>query len=558
MLRSKLNAGSSPLTKDGSRLLACVTGAAVGLALALAILPVEFIAGNSGFWKQPKHDFFAYLIAWHYFLPDRWRFPLLDVPAMGYPEGGNLIYSDGLPVAQLLSKAAHTAFGWSINPLGWWILITYLLQGALAARLVLAAGVRTPLGWIAAAILATACVPFMTRIFHVALSSHFVLLWALALYFENIRARRFGGLEHFSLSALTLLINAYLFVMVGFVQAVTVATLWWRERIQPRQLVRIAIGVALVFAIGIIIGYGRFVADPGTMRASGFGIHSWNPTTLVLAPPGHWDYLPIVRIASLEQAEGESYLGLGALFVVAVVCVTRPRAAMRAVNQHRLLVILFVLFLLYAASNRIFVGARLLVEVPLPSLVDKLVGLFRASGRFVWVPGYALVVLSIAAALKWLPRRAALTVITLACALQLSEVGSTVQTFRPVLASPSENLLNVDQMRRWLSQHQRLFQFPSFSCQPPRTADETFREFQIELLAARLNVPNNSIYTARQLKNCGLEAVTMFKGNMDDGTLYVLKKGVLEQAPALVTLAQSPFCVDLEWALVCSRQPLRR
>ena len=539
-------------------MLVYAAGAAVGLALALAMLPMEFIAGKTGFWTQPKYDFFAYLIAWHYFLPDRWRFPLLDVPAMGYPEGGNLIYSDGLPVAQLLSKAAYSAFGWSINPLGWWILLTYLLQGAMAARLVRAAGVRTPLGWIAAALLATASVPFMTRIFHVALSSHFVILWALALYFENVRDRRLTGLEHVCLSALTLLTNAYLFVMVGMLQAVTVVTLWWRERIPPRQLLRIAIGMGLVFAIGIALGYGRFVADPGSMRASGFGIHSWNPITLLVAPPGHWDHLPVVRIATAEQAEGESYLGLGALFIIAIVCITRPRAAVRAVNQHRLLITLFVLCLLYAASNRVFWGSRLLFEVPLPPLVEKLVGLFRASGRFVWVPGYALVVLSTAAALRWLPRPAALAVLTLGCLLQLSEVGATMQIFRPVLASPSENLLNVEQMRRWLSHHQRLFQFPSFSCQPPRTVDETFREFQLELLAARLNRPNNSIYTARQLKNCEMEAVSMFKGTMDDGTLYVLKKPAVDLTPAFRALTQSPFCLDVDWGLVCSRQPLRR
>ena len=67
-----------------SRLPCYACGAVVGLLLALATLPLDFIGGNHGFWEQPKHDFYAYTVAWNYFIQDDWRLPLLDVPAMGY------------------------------------------------------------------------------------------------------------------------------------------------------------------------------------------------------------------------------------------------------------------------------------------------------------------------------------------------------------------------------------------------------------------------------------------------------------------------------------------
>jgi hypothetical protein len=523
------------------------------------MLPTDFIIGHAGFWRQPKHDFFAYLIGWHYFLADSWRLPLLDVPAMGYPEGGNLIYSDGLPVAQLISKAIQSVSGWAINPFGWWVFLTYLLQGGMAARLGRAAGIRTPIGWIAAAILATASVPFMTRIFHVALSSHFLILWALSLYFEDTRDQHLSVVEHFCLGALTLLTNAYLFAMVGAIQAITIVVVWRRKRGSTRQLVQVVLGAATLFALAILIGYGRFVAHPSAIRASGFGVHSWNPATLVLPPPSHWDYLAgLPRVSVPEQLEGESYLGMGALLVLVTVCVARPLPAIRSMRRHWLLASLLLIFVLYASSNRIFLGTHLLLEVPLPLIADHLVGFFRASGRFIWVPLYALVVLSTAALLRWLPRGIAIPVVVIACALQLSEMRSTVRTYRPVIAGPSDDLLDINQFRRWMTHHRRLFQFPSFGCQPPRTIDETFRELQIELLAARLNVPNNSIYTARTLKNCQTEAAWMVNAGIDDGTLYVLKKSAVPQAPALTALAQSPFCVDVDWGLVCSSQPLRR
>ncbi|HEY7055135.1 MAG TPA: hypothetical protein VH458_01355, partial [Vicinamibacterales bacterium] len=65
--------------------MAC--GLLVGLLLAFAILPIDFIVGSRGIWRQPKFDLYPYLTTWNYFIRDHWRFPLLDVPAMGYPEG---------------------------------------------------------------------------------------------------------------------------------------------------------------------------------------------------------------------------------------------------------------------------------------------------------------------------------------------------------------------------------------------------------------------------------------------------------------------------------------
>ena len=520
-----------------SRLPCYACGAAVGLLLALATLPLDFIGGNHGFWEQPKHDFYAYTVAWNYFIQDDWRLPLLDVPAMGYPEGGNLIYSDALPIAQIGSKAVHSALGLAVNPLGWWILLTYLLQGAMAARVVRAAGVRSPLGWIAAAILATATVPFMTRIFHVALSSHFLILWALALYLENTRDRRFTALEHAFLSTLTLLTSAYLFVMVGVLQTVTVAVLWSRNALTRRNVGAIAAGMAAVLAAGLLIGYGRFLVDPGSMRAGGFGILSWNPASLVLAPDSHWDYVAAFpRIVRSEQGEGESYIGLGALIVVAVILIARPRQAISAIARHRLFSLVLGLFLLYAISNRVFLGPHLILEVPLPDAAERLVSFFRASARFVWVPMYALVLLSLSALLKWCPKALAIPVVLVAIVAQLSEARSTVLKFRPQLATPWEDRLDVGQFRRWLSRHQRLFQFPSFSCQPPRTPDDTFREFQIELVAARLNVPTNSLYTARQLKDCAAEALWAVGAELDPTTLYVLNKTAIPQFPPLALL----------------------
>src|SRR5262245_5921532 len=211
---------------DSYRLPLMLVGAAVGAVIGLYALPFGFIRGNGVSWANPPADLNAYLIPFQYFIHDTWRFPVFDLPAMNYPEGGSVLFNDALPLGVLMSKVIHSVSGYVINPFGWWVFLAYVLQGALAVRVITACGVRSWGASIGAAALAICFIPFLWRAGHSALSGQFVILWALALYMENTRARRFTAIEHFLLSAVTILINPYLFVMVSLLQATTFATLW--------------------------------------------------------------------------------------------------------------------------------------------------------------------------------------------------------------------------------------------------------------------------------------------------------------------------------------------
>jgi hypothetical protein len=550
------------MKRSAAPYMAC--GGLVGALIALVALPPKFITGTGAIWIRPKYDLNTYLATWHYFVQDHWRFPILDVPAMGYPEGGSVLFTDALPIAQLASKAIHSATGQAVNPLGWWIFLTYVLQGALAARVVRAAGVRSLLASITAAILAIACFPFMGRLWHVAASSHFLILWALALYFENVRDRRFSAFEHFALSALALLVNAYLFVMVGVLQVVTFATLWKGDVVARRDWTVAALSLCGVAAVGLVEGYGHIFTGSGSMRAAGFGSFSWNLITLVVPDVRFWGYpRGTIRYVTPAQAEGEAYLGLGSILVLITCLVTRPKQAALAVRRHWLLASAFLAFAAYAASDRVYLGSQLLLHLPLPDVVVEMASFFRASGRFIWVPVYALSLLSLAALFKWTPRRLAIPVALVAMLLQVLEGRTAITFFRPALVTPDSRRIQTPQLGSWMKGHRRLFQFPSWSCGGltnegrTRTVETEFMEMQIELLAARLDVPTNSVYTSRQLKDCQAEARWAAQPDLEDDVLYLLNRADVTRTIPLAALASSPACVDVGWALVCSRSTLQ-
>ena len=143
-----------PATRRTSLLALGAGGGLVGLLIGLQALTPEFINGTGGKWVRPENDYNAYLVAWHYYVSDTWRLPLFSLPAMGYPEGGSVLFNDALPLTALPSKVIYQLTGVLINPFGWWILLTYVLQGVMAAKVMLSVGVRSVAASAAAAALA--------------------------------------------------------------------------------------------------------------------------------------------------------------------------------------------------------------------------------------------------------------------------------------------------------------------------------------------------------------------------------------------------------------------
>jgi hypothetical protein len=548
------------MTRGNILHVAC--GALAGLILALIVLPPGFIGGGGGLWPRPRLDLSAYLITWEYFVRDAWRLPPLDIPAMGYPEGGSVLLTDGLPIAQVASKVVYSATGAAINPFGWWILLTYVLQGVMAARLVYAAGVRSPLITTGAAVLAACMTFFVVRIWHVAISSHFLIVWALALYLDNVRNRRFSAYEHFALSCVTLWVNAYLFVMVGLLQTVTVLTLVARRALGRDDGIRAAVVVAATIGVGLVSGYSTLFGGPASLRAEGFGVFSWNPMSFVVPPPSHWGPIGIVRAAIPEQAEGESYPGVGVLLVLLACVVARPRYVLRAIRDHWILVIGLLLCTVLAASNRVFVGSIEIVNIALPDPVMNTVSLFRASGRFIWVPVYAAALFGFVILVTKTPPKFAVPIVIAAAALQVWEIQPRMRALRAALATPDIERIDEARVRSWMDGHERVFQFTSWSCgglwsgKPEERLENSFRELQINLVAARMGLSTNTVYTSRMVHDCTRESQWAPRARLQSRVLYLFSKWVTERTPALSELVRSPACVDAGWAFVCSQKKL--
>ena len=545
-------------TAHGTVAAGIACGALVGLIVGLCVLDPQFIAGTGGKWVRPENDYVAYLVAWHYYVVDAWRLPLFALPAMGYPEGGSVLFNDALPLTAVVTKLLYQRTGILVNPFGWWILLTYVLQGTMAARLVCAAGVRSVAACIAAAVFAVVNTTFTSRMGHTALSSQFLLLWAMALYFESVRRGRLRSIEIVAALAITLLVNAYLFAMVAAVAVVTAIAVGLRRQLRPRDLGMLSAGAVLVGVLGLVAGYGVLLVNPSTMKSEGFGLYSWNLTGLLLPPDGLFGLLTnFPRYGTHGQYEGEAYIGRGALALLLICVVVMPAKVLGQLQRHKPYFVLLAIFAIFAASNAVYAGNKLLIEYPLPGFAVDLSNYFRATGRFIWPLSYTLAILPVALIFRsWHPA-AAFVAAAIAVTLQVTEAAGDLRYRRTLTTQAYADLIDGPQMRAWLQRHERLWQYPSWACGglvpvrrwPSRDAN---RELQLQLEASKAGIPTNSVYTSRVLKNCRVEAEWLARPTVEPGVLYVLAPHAVRASSSLADLARSDACVALDWAVVCS------
>ncbi len=303
-----------------------------GFGVASASLPV---------WRNPGGDLSQSLLGAEAFLRDpAWRLPLAATGRL-LADGHalSIVYTDSVPWVTIAAKAAGLDAA-DVNPIGLALCLGFVLQPAAFALLLIAGGVRRGEVVAFGAVLGSLLPAwYMRTTGHVALSSHWIILLALALAVRAIRtevsAAVVAGLC--ATGALSLGLHAYLFAVVAVVAA---GGLWAdvarsgvpgaartelpQTELPPRGLAalpRASAGTGAFLAVSAaaawLLGYGA-----GGGGVGGFGMYSMNLLSpvmpqvsalraLVAGGPGQ------IIDATGGQYEGYNYLGAGVLLVLA-------------------------------------------------------------------------------------------------------------------------------------------------------------------------------------------------------------------------------------------------
>ncbi len=398
----------------------------VGAGIALASDPL---------WRLPVGDMSMFVLGAEAFLRDpAWHFPLASTSRLlsaGAPV--SIVYTDSAPWVAIAAKALGLHVG-DVSVIGVVAALSVLLQPVAMALLLIALGVRRVESVLLGVVLGSLLPAWYQRlVWHVALSSHWLVVLALALAALAIRRGVSWGVIAglAALGALTIGVHAYLFVMVAAVAAGALLSDVARggAPAAPRAVAGLAIFLAAsglsAWALGYrggggVGGFGRFsmnALSPVVPQVSGL-------TQLLIGTP-RW-FLD----ATGKQYEGFNYLGGGILLCVgaAAIILWRGRSTWSGWRPALPLVAALVGLTLFALSHKVYVRHTLVLNVPLPAPVLARLDELRSSGRMFWPVAYALLAGAVLV-LDRLPRRVvSATVLTAALLLQVVDTSVLRQT----------------------------------------------------------------------------------------------------------------------------------
>lgn len=375
--------------------------------LAAAVLGALFAAWLYG-WRVIDPASSAWLLhgdpAQHYlgsvfFLGEPWHWPPGLITRFGEAPT-SVVFTDALPLVALLAKLLQVPPG--LQYFGLWMLLCHAMSAWWGVQLLRRMGLAHPVSLVAGGLVLATTPSLLFRAYgHEALMAHFLVIAAL----ERVLApwRWFPWL---ALAAIAVLVHPYLALMVCVLGVASALAALKERTVAPVHLLALGGGSALL--LGAEAWLAGYFAGSGQVSAEG---HRWFTANLLTwFDPMAWRafmagdpviyqqsrewtrWLPALKQAQIGQYEGFAYFGAGALLAAALaigVSVSgRAPASAAPRTRWAAAVVAALFFALWSLSFRPTLGSVVLADIPIGSFGERLVGVFRASGRFIWPATY--------------------------------------------------------------------------------------------------------------------------------------------------------------------------
>lgn len=537
-----------------------MAGAIIGGAFLVGLTGTRPLDPTNLDWVMTG-DWVPHHFGWAYFRAEPWQWPPGTVRGYYAPLGTSVGLTDSIPIAAYLLKPLSAWLPQPFQYLGLWLLLCYVLQGALAARLLS----RWSPSVVVQALGATLFVllpTLLARVGHAALCAHWLILWAMLL---ATRASAFPPTHRFpvaqwaALGLVAGMTQPYLAAMV--LPVLLVATLTGGGVPVGARSAAMASAVAATLT-GFWLS-GLFVLQgAGSLASGGLGYYSMN----LLAPisPFGWSaVLPELPIAGDGQAyEGFQYLGLGNLLLLAgaVLLARRTRRHGRVTRDEPIaarlwtpaMVAMCLLMAAFAVSPTITAGRWVLADLNGPWSAP--LATFRSSGRFFWPLAYLGLAWAIATVATRVSRPLAIAAMSVAVVVQAVDLRAIHEDRRRTARSDAfYTWANPFTSPRWTAivpGYAHLVLVPPPQCGPsPQPYEAAVR------LASRYGLTLNAGVIARgdigaQRRYCADLDARIDAARLDADTLYVLS----EAGAAVMTKAAGGrvACGRVDTVWVCS------
>jgi hypothetical protein len=464
---------------------------------------------NINWLMTARHDWGTHYLGWAFYKNEPWHFPLGKILGYNYPVGTNVGFTDSIPLMAIFFKLFAPLLSGDFQYFGIWLFSCHLLAAYFTILLFRVFRVNDLITLVATIFIAANPV-IIHRGMHPALCAQWMLIACIYFYFLNSQTTKPDKILRYQFIVLMLsaLINPYLCLMVAGFTFATPVKLCFIDKVIKRKKFFVYIAVSLLCAAFIwyitgMISFGR-KEDLGVGGA--YGLYTMNLNSLYNAG-GFAALTHSYEWVSWHQYEGFMYLGAGVLLLslllilyYMIVFVSDRNKPDKTVLKERPgkktiipLMVLVVLYAIFSITLVVSFNSKVIMRIPAPAIFVHLEEVFRACGRFFWMPYYLIILFSIIGIAKsrispWITT----SLIIAALGIQLYDI-KLLLTFRHLSAGTYTPPMDNKSWTFIMSQFDEIIFFPAF--QSPNIRPMDYQDFSY--LALKAGKPVNLAYVAR-------------------------------------------------------------
>lgn len=496
---------------------------------------VTLVPTNINWLMSARHDWGTHYLGWAFYKNEPWHFPLGRIDAYNYPLGTNVGFTDSIPLMAIIFKVFAPLMPADFQYFGIWLLLCHLLTGYFAILLLRRFNVRWYITLLGALLIAVNPV-LIYRGIHPALCAQWLLLACVYVYFMDPITTGIRKILLYQgiLLALSALITPYLCWMVlGFTLILPIKLCYFDKRLSVRHgLVYLGLSAVTLFVAWFLLGLIQFQHKESLNVGGAYPSYAMNLNSL-FNPGGYKRLLPELPLVSSHQYEGYMYLGAGLLllllFWLCYIACTRTGGKRGTYKSLIPLLALCLIYTILAVTLVFTFNDKVLVRIPAPKPFIILEEIFRACGRFFWLPYYLIILWTIIgiSRIKANPLLPA-ALVTLAFIVQLYDMKVMLAPRHlqgGTYATPMKNKAWLEMM----SQFDEILFLPPF--QSPAIRPMDYQDFCY--LALKAHKPINLAYVARS----DIRGMTLYSdgittqvasGHLSPKALYITSAGQLD------------------------------
>ena len=432
-------------------------GALIGAVFFIGIFGIKVLDVTNDDWMTFEFDLAQHILGWRMYKNSNWYFPIGLCDTGMYPSLTSVVYTDSIPIVALLFKLISPILPVKFQYFGIFGLFSFMMQGGMA-KIILRKYIDKE--WIrnVGAVFFVTNIAYVQRMFwQTALSSHFLILMAIALYVyrNDIKSKKKRIFLWCGLGALTISIHFYLYGMVSVLLAGFALNEFLYELPKIKKAVIVFFSYLFSYLAVTVFTFYIFGGFYGTININNTENYMHSAYIDALFDSKKYSMFFKAREYDDGELEGLAYVGLAIIILLIPAFISFCKDIKRIWTKYRIeflvILLLVIMFFAFSISPIVFMDGEYLFSIEfIPNFVVKYSwGIFRACGRFIWPVMYLFILIAIVYSERLLKKAYPVILMIMMC-LQLiefsgffSETYNTINNYKR-LNCPADIFNNYD------------------------------------------------------------------------------------------------------------------